>query len=160
MSMTRFARAALPSQILAFSTQSSLACLTAMIEAARDVLRLPQRVFSVTLPMAVSLFRCTSPIVNLSIVLFVAHVNGMSIGLAPLFAGVCVAVVTNFAVVGLPSQITFFTSTVPISYAMGVPTDILPLLLAIEVIPDLFRTVGNVTADLAVTTVVAKGAGD
>ncbi|MBS0611645.1 MAG: dicarboxylate/amino acid:cation symporter [Proteobacteria bacterium] len=158
IAMTRFARAVLPSQILAFSTQSSLACLTAMIEAARDALRLPQQIFSVTLPMAVSLFRCTSPIVNLSVVLFVAHVTGTSIGLAPLLAGVCMAVVTNFAVVGLPSQITFFTTTVPISYAMGVPTDILPLLLAIEVIPDLFRTVGNVTADLAVTTIVAKGA--
>ncbi len=152
--LSAFARAALPSQILAFSTRSSLACLPVMIEAARDVLRLPAQVCAVTLPMAVSLFRATSPIVNLSVVLFVAHIHGVSIGIAPLIAGICLAVLTSFAVVGLPSQITFFTTTVPISNAMGVPTDILPLLLAIEVIPDLFRTVGNVTADLAVAAAV------
>lgn len=159
MPMGRFARAIVPAQVLAFSTQSSLACLSAMIDVARSGLRLAPSVSSVTLPMAVSLFRFTSPVINLSVVLFVAHVSGVPIGVAQLIAGVAVAVVTNFAIVGLPSQITFFTTTVPISYAMGVPTSILPLLLAIEVIPDLFRTVGNVTADLAVTVVAARDAG-
>ncbi|WP_371316900.1 cation:dicarboxylate symporter family transporter [Mammaliicoccus sciuri] len=37
---------------------------------------------------------------------------------------------------------------------MGLPLEMLPLLLAVEVIPDIFRTVGNVTADLAVTRIV------
>lgn len=156
--LMRFAKAALPVQILGFSTQSSLACLSAMIEAAQTQLRLPAQASAVTLPMAVSLFRMTSPIVNLSVVLFAAHIHGVELGLAQLIAGIAVATITNFAIVGLPSQITFFTTTVPISYAMGVPTDILPLLLAIEVIPDLFRTVGNVTADLAVTALTARGA--
>jgi Na+/H+-dicarboxylate symporter len=157
MPMGKFARAVLPAQVLGFSTQSSLACLSAMIDVARSGLRIAPSVSAVTLPMAVSLFRFTSPVVNLSVVLFVAHVSGVHIGIAQLIAGVTVAVVTNFAIVGLPSQITFFTTTVPISFAMGVPTGILPLLLAIEVIPDLFRTVGNVTADLAVTLVAARG---
>jgi Na+/H+-dicarboxylate symporter len=156
--LVRFAKAALPVQILGFSTQSSLACLSAMIEAAQTQLRLPAQASAVTLPMAVSLFRMTSPIVNLSVVLFAAHIHGVELGLAQLIAGIAVATITKFAIVGLPSQITFFTTTVPISYAMGVPTDILPLLLAIEVIPDLFRTVGNVTADLAVTALTARGA--
>ena len=156
--LMRFAKAALPVQILGFSTQSSLACLSAMIEAAQTQLRLPAQASAVTLPMAVSLFRMTSPIVNLSVVLFAAHIHGVELGLAQFIAGIAVATITNFAIVGLPSQITFFTTTVPISYAMGVPTDILPLLLAIEVIPDLFRTVGNVTADLAVTALTARGA--
>jgi Na+/H+-dicarboxylate symporter len=39
---------------------------------------------------------------------------------------------------------------------MGVPTTLLALLIAVEVIPDLFRTVGNVTADVAVTRIVAQ----
>jgi L-cystine uptake protein TcyP (sodium:dicarboxylate symporter family) len=38
----------------------------------------------------------------------------------------------------------------PISAVMGVPMELLMLLIAIEVIPDIFRTAGNVTADLAV----------
>jgi Na+/H+-dicarboxylate symporter len=42
---------------------------------------------------------------------------------------------------------------------MGVPLDLLPILLAVETIPDIFRTVANVTADVAVTC-LAKGAED
>ncbi len=155
---SQFARAAAPAQVVAISTQSSLASLPAMIAAAQADLRLPGRITAITLPLAVSLFRVTSPPFNLAVVLFVAHVYGVHIGAAQLAAGVLVTVVTSFAVVGLPSQLTFFTTTVPISLAMGVPTEMLSLLLALEVIPDIFRTVGNVTGDLAVTTVVARHA--
>jgi proton glutamate symport protein len=152
---SQFARAAAPAQVVAISTQSSLASLPAMIAAAQLDLRLSGRITAITLPLAVSLFRVTSPPFNLAVVLFVAHVYGVHIGATQLAAGVLVTVVTSFAVVGLPSQLTFFTTTVPISLAMGVPTEMLSLLLALEVIPDIFRTVGNVTGDLAVTTVVA-----
>lgn len=151
-----FARAAVPAQVVGFSTQSSLASLPAMIEGAAQ-LGLPRPVAGITLPLAVSLFRATSPIVNISVVLFVAHVYGVHLDVARLAAGVVVAVITSFAVVSLPSQISFFTTTVPISLTMGVPVELLALFLAVEVIPDLFRTIGNVTADLAVTAVVARG---
>ena len=43
------------------------------------------------------------------------------------------------------------------SLAMGVPLELLPLLLAVEVIPDIFRTLGNVTTDVVVTAIVARG---
>ena len=152
----RFARAAAPAQVVAVSTQSSLASLPAMIAGAQSDLAIPARIASITLPLAVSLFRISSPPFNLSIVLFVAHVYGVHIGAVQLAAGVVVAVVTSLGVIGLPSQITFFTTTVPISVAMGVPTEMLSLLLALEVIPDIFRTVANVTADLALTTIIAR----
>jgi Na+/H+-dicarboxylate symporter len=42
----------------------------------------------------------------------------------------------------------------PICLALGAPVEILAILLAVEVIPDIFRTVGNVTADMAVAAVV------
>ena len=57
---------------------------------------------------------------------------------------------------GLPGQITFFASIVPISGAMGVPVGALPLLLAVETIPDIFRTIGNVTGDVGITAVLAR----
>jgi Na+/H+-dicarboxylate symporter len=156
VSPARFARAAAPAQVVAVSTQSSLASLPAMLTGAQIELGAPQRVAGIVLPLAVSLFRVTSPPVNLAIVLFVAHVYGVHLDLAQMAAGVAVAVVTSLGVVSLPSQITFFTTTVPISFAMGVPTELLSLLIAIEVIPDIFRTVGNVTGDLAVTAIAAR----
>ncbi len=156
VSLSRFAKAVAPAQAVAISTQSSLASLPAMIAGAQNQLGIPERVTSITLPLAVSLFRITSPIVNISIVMFVAHVYGIHLEPTRVVMGVLLAVVTNFSVVGLPSQLSLFNTTVPISLAMGVPLDLLPLLLAVEVIPDIFRTLGNVTADIAVTAIVAR----
>jgi len=156
MPLRQFARAVAPAQVVAFSTQSSLASLPAMIERSHTHLKVPTRVTATVLPLAVSLFRVTSPPMNLAIVVFAAHVYGVPIELPQLVAGVMVAVVTSFAVVGLPGQITFFTTTVPISLAMGVPMELLALLLAVEVIPDIFRTVGNVTADMTVNAMMGR----
>ncbi len=157
--LRRFARALAPAQVVAFSTQSSLASLPAMIERAQGFLRIPTRITGIVLPLAVSLFRVTSPPMNLAIVIFVAHVYGVPLGATQIVAGIAVAVLTNFAVVGLPGQITFFTTTVPISMAMGVPVELLPVLMAVEVIPDIIRTVGNVTADVTVTAIMARWEG-
>jgi proton glutamate symport protein len=157
VSLARFAKAIAPAQAVAVSTQSSLASLPAMLSGAQQVLGLAERVTSITLPLAVSLFRLTSPPINISIVIFVAHVYGVPLDLGRIAIGVVLAVVTNFSVVGLPSQLTLFNTTVPISLAMGVPLELLPLLLAVEVIPDIFRTLGNVTADVAATAIVARG---
>jgi Na+/H+-dicarboxylate symporter len=150
-----FARAVAPAQAVATSTQSSLASLPAMLEGAQT-LQLPPRVSAMVLPMAVSVFRATSPVANIAVVLYCAALFGVSPTPVQYLAGAAVAVVMSFAAVGLPGQITFFASIVPICAAMGVPVEALPLLLAVEVIPDIFRTIGNVTADLGVTAALAK----
>jgi len=158
VALGRFARDIAPAQVVAFSTQSSLAS-PAMIERAQTDLGMPTRVTGIALPLAVSLLRITSPPLNLAIVILAAYIYGVPLDPVRLAAGAALAVLMNFAVVGLPSQITFFTATVPISMAMGVPVDLLPLLLAVEVIPDIFRTVGNVTADMTVTAMLAPRGG-
>jgi len=44
--------------------------------------------------------------------------------------------------------------------ALGVPIAPLALLVAVEFIPDIVRTLGNVTLDVAVTAAVDRSAGD
>ncbi|WP_088184491.1 dicarboxylate/amino acid:cation symporter [Sphingobium sp. Z007] len=150
----RFARAALPAQAIAFSTQSSIASLPAMIQASDGPLEVRETTRSIVLPLAISLFRITSPPANLGVALYVAAMNGVTLGPAQLVMGVLVAAIVSLAAVGLPSQITFFTTTGPICLAMGVPVEALPLLLAVETVPDIFRTVGNVTADMAAARIL------
>ena len=151
-----FARAALPAQVIAVSTQSSLACLPAMVEAAPG-LRVAQSSAGVVLPMAVSLFRLTSAAVNVAVALYLAQVYQVVPGPAALAAGVVVAALVSIAAVGLPAQVSFFAIVAPVCLAMGVPVALLPLLLAIETLPDVFRTLGNVTADIAVMAIVGRG---
>ena len=152
--LLRFARAALPAQAIAFSTQSSIASLPAMIEASDGPLQVRETSRSIVLPLAISLFRITSPPANLGVAIYVAAMNGVALGPMQLALGVGVAAIVSLAAVGLPSQITFFTTTGPICLAMGVPVEALPLLLAVETVPDIFRTVGNVTADMGVTRIL------
>jgi proton glutamate symport protein len=154
ISLVTFARAALPAQVVAVSTQSSLASLPAMIDSAQRNLGASPRLAGVVLPLAVSVFRITSPAANLAVVLFIAALYGVQLDLPLLAAGVVIAAVMSLAVVSLP-QASFFTAIVPIAAAMGVPIELLPVLFAVEMVPDIFRTVTNVTADLAVTAVIA-----
>lgn len=155
--LARFARAVAPAQVVAVSTQSSLASLPVMIERARDWLGVPQASAGLVLPLAVAVFRITSPVANLAVCLYVAQLNGIELGLGVLIAGGLTAIAVSIASVGLPGQVSFFAAIGPICLAMGLPLGVLPLLLAVEVIPDIFRTVGNVTADLAATRIVQGG---
>lgn len=153
--MVAFARAVLPAQAVAVSTQSSIASLPAIYEGA-ERLGLPESVSRVVLPLAVSIFRITSPCANIAVVLYVGHLNGIEPGPLALAAGVLAALAAAVSTGGLPGSITFLAATVPIANAMGVPVAVLPLLLAVELLPDIFRTLGNVTADLAVTSILSK----
>ncbi|HEY7809038.1 MAG TPA: dicarboxylate/amino acid:cation symporter [Allosphingosinicella sp.] len=154
----RFARAIAPAQAVAFSTQSSLATLPAMLRSA-ERLDVPVSASGVTLPLAVALFRATGPGMNMAVVLYIAHWYGIALSPAQIAIGVVVAAVTTFSAISLPGQVSFVTNTAPIALAMGVPLEPLALLIAIETIPDLFRTVGNVTMDVAVSATVARRGG-
>ncbi len=152
----RWARATSPVLATAFATQSSLACLPAMIERTRDDLGVPARVANLVLPLAVAVFRMTSPAVNLAVCVFVAHVYGLHPSLLQYVGAVFVALAVSVGSVGLPGQVSFIVSVAPICIALGLPIELLPILLAVEVAPDIFRTLGNVTGDMAVTAILAR----
>jgi Na+/H+-dicarboxylate symporter len=151
----RFARAMLPSQAVAFSTQSSLASLPAMLGSCR-VLGVREATADFVLPLAVAIFRATSPAMNLGVAIYVAKLTGVPLTPATIAAGAAVALVTTVGSVSLPGTVSFVTSIGPIALAMGVPIGPLALLVAVEMLPDIMRTVGNVTMDVAVTALVDR----
>lgn len=158
VSPIRFTKAVAASQALAFSTQSSLACLPAMLRA-NAKLGVPVEASGVTLPMAVALFRATGPAMNLAVAIYVAYLMGVELTPMTMALGVAAAATTTMGAVGIPGQASFVTSIAPICFAMGVPIEPLAILIAIEVVPDLMRTMGNVSMDVAATTVISKRSG-
>jgi Na+/H+-dicarboxylate symporter len=150
-----FARAVLPAQAVAVSTQSSIASLPAIFDGA-ERLGLPEATSRVVLPLAVSIFRITSPCANIAVVLYVGHLHGMEHSALAFVGALLAALVAAVSTGGLPGSITFLAACVPIANAMGVPIGVLPVLLAVELVPDIFRTLGNVTADLAVTAILSR----
>ncbi len=150
----RFVGAVAPAQVVAFSTQSSLACLPVMVERATDRLGVSPATAGLVLPLAVAVFRITSTVANLAVCIYVAHLYGITLTPGVLVAGGVTALAISVGTVGLPGQVSFFASIAPIAIVMGLPLEVLPLLLAVEVVPDIFRTIGNVTADLAAARIV------
>jgi proton glutamate symport protein len=156
VSPTRFFAAAGPVLAVAMSSRSSLASLPLMVERSRDVLGVPDRVAGIVLPLAVAIFRMTSPVANLGVVFFCAAVFGVELGVTELIIGGFVAIAISIGSVGLPGEISFVASVAPISMAMGVPIELLGLLVAVEAVPDIFRTVGNVSGDMAAAVIAGK----
>ncbi len=156
--LSTFARAMLPAQAVAISTQSSLASLPAMLDSCRR-LGLRETSGEFVLPLSVALFRATSPAMNMAVAIYAAHLTGVTLTPPVLAAGVAVAALMALGTVSLPGTISFVATVGPIALAMGVPLGPLALLVAVEMLPDIMRTLANVTMDVAVTAVVDRKSG-
>lgn len=159
VALDRFARALLPVQAVAISTQSSLASLAPMLRASEGLDVAPATV-GIVLPMAVALLRATGPAMNIGVALYVAHWFGVHLSPAQILVGIALGATTTLGAVSLPGQVSFVSSIGPIALALGLPIQPLLLLVAVETIPDIFRTLGNVIFDVGLTRVVARMTGN
>ena len=150
-----FARAMVAPQAVAISTQSSLASLPAMLTAVKEM-GVRDTSADVALPIAVALFRATGPAMNFGVAFYVAHWFGIEPSPIQMGVAIALASVMSYSAVSLPGSISFVTSIAPIALALGVPIEPLALLIAVETIPDIFRTLGNVTWDVTVTAAVDR----
>jgi len=151
----RFLRAALGPQALAASTQSSMACLPSLVQAAA-ALDLPRPFVATIMPLAVTTFRFGNVLGGVAAGLIGAHLFGIHPGAGPIVLAIVIGVLTNVGVIGLPGQAVLFAAYGPIFTALGTPIEALTLLIAVFTLPDILDTTCNVTADLAATTLIAR----
>ena len=155
-SIGAFARAVLPAQLVAIGTRSSIAALPATITGATTVLRLPATATSFTLPMSVSLYKLNRVVSSPFKLLFLAHVYGIALSTEALVGFLLAVILLSFSSVGLPGGGAAF-KTLPVYLSLGIPIEGLILAEAVETIPDLFKTILNVTANMNAATVLANG---
>lgn len=148
-----FARQILPVQAFAISTQSSLASLPLMLKKS-EALGVRESTAGLVLPMAVALLRVTGPAMNLAVALYVANWFGIELDAFDYSFAIFIAALTSLGAVSLPGTVSFVTSIAPICLALGIPVEPLALLIAVETLPDIFRTTGNVQMDVALATAV------
>jgi Na+/H+-dicarboxylate symporter len=150
--LRRFTRAALPAQTVALSSSSSLASLPALIEGAQS-LEMPPPITGFVLPLSVSVFKATTPIVWLIGTLFLAKLDGIALGTEAIVTIALTSVLLSLTIPGVPQGGMLMLATVISSF--GVPASGAALLIGADTIPDLFATAANVTSDLAAATIVA-----
>ena len=153
--LRRFAAGVAPSQLVALGTQSSVASLPVMLRSAKG-LGVSEATADVTLPLAVSVFRFTGPTLTLTVASYAAAMAGMPPSLSLMAFCALLAMLMEFAAVGLPNQVSLFAISAPAFAALGAPLGFLPVFLSVDVIPDAIGTTGIVSMDVAATTVVNR----
>jgi proton glutamate symport protein len=151
----RFGRAALPAQLIALSSSSSLATLPALVECAEDGLGIPENITGFVMPLAVSTFKIAGPVSWTVGALFVSWFYGVPLHARELATIGAATVVLAFGVPGVPRG--SFIMLAPLFAAIGLPIEGIGILIAVDALPDTFATALNVTGDLAATAIVAAG---
>lgn len=154
VTLPRFAAAAAPAQAVAFGSRSSLASLPALLDGAERQLGVTHAVAGFSLPLAVATFKLSSPAAMLVGLLFTSRMFGIPLGPLAIAQAAVMAVVLSFAVPGVPGG--WLLIGAPIFAAAGLPLQAIGVLLAVDAIPDMFRTTLNVTGDLAVAAMLGR----
>jgi Na+/H+-dicarboxylate symporter len=154
VSMRQFARACAKPQAVGFSTRSSLASLPAMLEAAEKDLGLAPRVSGIVLPAATAIFKYASPVARITGTIFVARLYGVDLGAVEIAVIAAAIGALSFYSPGVPSGGLFVMT--PVYIALGLPVEGIGLLIALDLIPDMFITTANVTADMAVAVILGQ----
>ncbi len=152
-----FARACAPAQAVGFSTRSSMSTLPILLEQAERTLGLPKHVTGLVLPAAVSVFKYASPMTRIAGTYLIATLYGIELGIVEWGSLAAFLAVLSFYSPGIPSGGLFVMA--PIYQAFGLPLEGIGVLIALDLVPDMFLTTANVTGNMAVAALVA-GAGE
>jgi Na+/H+-dicarboxylate symporter len=153
MRVRAFVEFCAPAQAVAFASRSSLAALPAMLESAERA-RLPPIVTGFVVPLAASVSRVGAAVAMPVGVLFLARLYAITLTPAQLASIVFTTILSSFAVPGVPGG--SIIAMVPVLTAANVPVEGIGILLAVDAIPDMFRTTENVTGSLTVAAVLSE----
>jgi Na+/H+-dicarboxylate symporter len=153
MSPHAFVSFCAPAQAVAFASRSSLAALPAMVESGERA-NLPPIVSRFILPLAASVFRIGAAVAMPVGVLFLARLYGATLSPTQLASVIFTVILSSFAVPGIPGG--SIIAMVPVLAAVNLPVDGIAILLAVDTIPDMFRTTANVTGSLTLAAMLRR----
>src|ERR1035438_2915740 len=126
----------------------------ALLEPVRERLGMPVARSAFLFPLAVTLFRSGAAVGLVIGALFVAKLYGVPIGPGQLGAIAATTIVTSFSIPGIPGGSIIMM--VPVLLAAGLPAEGVGLLLAVDTIPDMFRTTTNVTGNITAAVILSR----
>ena len=110
-------------------------------------------VVAVATPLAASLVRVGAAVGQMTAVVFAAHLFSITLGLAQQLSVLLATVMTSMASPGVPGGSIIVLT--PVLASAGIPAEALGIILGADAIPDMARTMANVTGAIAATVIVA-----
>jgi DAACS family dicarboxylate/amino acid:cation (Na+ or H+) symporter len=141
--------------VTAFSTSSSSATLPAALTAARERLGISPSTAGFVLPLGTTMNMSGTALYEGCVVLFVAQVFGVHLDLAQQATLVFLSVLSAVAVAAIPGGSLPLIAGLLVAF--GIPPEGIGIILGVDRILDMTRTMTNVGADLVTTAVVDAG---
>ena len=153
-----FYRALVPVQLVAFSTSSSGATLPVTMETCEEEIGVSEEVSSFVLPLGATINMDGTALYQAIAAVFIAQTIGMDLGLGAQLTIVFTALLASIGTAAVPGA--GIVMLIIILEAVGVPAAGIGLILGVDRILDMCRTVTNVTGDAAVATIIAASEGE
>lgn len=147
-----------PALVTAFSTSSSSATLPVTMECVEKRAGVSNRICSLVVPLGNSINMSGSALYECVAAMFIAQVYGIELSFTTQFSVVLLALVTSMGVAGIPSA--SIVAILIILKAIGLPTEGVGLLFAVDRILDMCRTTVNVFSDSCCAVLVARTEGE
>jgi dicarboxylate/amino acid:cation (Na+ or H+) symporter, DAACS family len=143
--------------ITAFSTSSSSATMPTTLRTAEEEFGVPRQVSGFVIPLGATMNMNGTALFEGMTVLFLAQVFGVNLSIGAQAIVMVMAIVTAIGAAGVPSG--SIPLLVMVLAMVGVPPDGIGLILGVDRILDMARTVPNVTADMITSVVIARSEG-
>jgi Na+/H+-dicarboxylate symporter len=143
--------------ITAFSTSSSSATLPAALTVARERLGISPATSGFVLPLGATMNMSGTALYEGCVVLFVAQVFGVHLDLAQQVTLVLLSVLSAVAVASIPGGSLPLIAGLLVAF--GIPPEGIGIILGVDRILDMTRTMTNVGADLVTAAIIEERSG-
>jgi DAACS family dicarboxylate/amino acid:cation (Na+ or H+) symporter len=140
--------------VTAFSTSSSSATLPAALTACRERLGIAPSTAGFVMPLGTTMNMSGTALYEGCVVLFVAQVFGVHLGFAEQVTLVLLSVLSAVAVAAIPGGSLPLIAGLLVAF--GIPPEGIGIILGVDRILDMTRTMVNVGSDMVTTAVVDK----
>lgn len=141
-----------PVQMVAFSTSSSSATLPVTMDACEKELGISNEVASFVLPVGATINMDGTSLYQAVAAVFIAGAMGIELTLGNQITIVFTAVLASIGAAGVPGA--GMVMLVIVLNSIGVPSEGIALIFAVDRILDMFRTTVNVTGDMVVASLI------
>ena len=138
--------------VTAFSTSSSNASLPAALDCAKNTLGLRPSVAGFVLPLGTTMNMSGTALYEGCVVLFVAQVFGVDLSLGQQLTLLLLSVLSAVAVAGIPGGSLPLIAGLLVTF--GIPAEGIGIVLGVDRVLDMVRTMTNVGSDVVTTVVV------
>lgn len=153
MSPLKFFKGIREAQVIGFSTSSSAATLPVTIDCVENNLKIPKKISGFVLPLGATINMDGTALYQGVAAVFIAQVYGIDLGLTGQLTIVLTAVLASIGTAPVPG--VGIIMLVMILQSVNIPPEGIALIMGVDRILDMLRTITNVSGDAAVTVALS-----